>query len=63
MTSAARMEANQHVLYIMRDPQGPPRTTRDPQNVVIGFLKVGYKKLFLLVSIDLGSGGGGSKGV
>lgn len=50
VTSAARMESNQHVLYIMRDPPGPPHRgpPRDPKAVVVGFLKVGYKKLFLL---------------
>ncbi|KAM6188525.1 alpha-tubulin N-acetyltransferase 1 isoform 2-T2 [Sarcoramphus papa] len=44
VTSAARMEANRHVLYILRDADG--RGT--PKGAVIGFLKVGYKKLFLL---------------
>ncbi|XP_074423880.1 alpha-tubulin N-acetyltransferase 1 isoform X4 [Larus michahellis] len=44
VTSAARMEANRHVLYILRAPDG--RGT--PKGAVIGFLKVGYKKLFLL---------------
>ncbi|KAF1578620.1 UNVERIFIED_CONTAM: Alpha-tubulin N-acetyltransferase 1, partial [Eudyptes pachyrhynchus] len=47
VTSAARMEANRHVLYILRDADG--RGT--PKGAVVGFLKVGYKKLFLLVSI------------
>ncbi|NXN11457.1 ATAT acetyltransferase, partial [Indicator maculatus] len=46
VTSAARMESNHHVLYILRDPDG--RST--PRGAVVGFLKVGYKKLFLLVS-------------
>ncbi|XP_064262136.1 alpha-tubulin N-acetyltransferase 1 [Passer domesticus] len=41
VTSAARMESNRHVLYILRD-------TRSPRGAVLGFLKVGYKKLFLL---------------
>ncbi|XP_059693356.1 alpha-tubulin N-acetyltransferase 1 isoform X6 [Haemorhous mexicanus] len=41
VTSAARMESNRHVLYILRD-------TRCPRGAVLGFLKVGYKKLFLL---------------
>ncbi|XP_069630247.1 alpha-tubulin N-acetyltransferase 1 isoform X2 [Haliaeetus albicilla] len=44
VTSATRMEANRHVLYILRDTDG--RGT--PKGAVIGFLKVGYKKLFLL---------------
>ncbi|XP_072777200.1 alpha-tubulin N-acetyltransferase 1 [Taeniopygia guttata] len=41
VTSAARMESNRHVLYMLRD-------TRPPRGAVLGFLKVGYKKLFLL---------------
>ncbi|XP_061300481.1 alpha-tubulin N-acetyltransferase 1 [Pezoporus flaviventris] len=44
VTSASRMETNRHVLYILRDPEG----RRVPKGAVIGFLKVGYKKLFLL---------------
>ncbi|NXT43635.1 ATAT acetyltransferase, partial [Pelecanoides urinatrix] len=51
VTSAARMAANRHVLYILRDAEG--RGT--PKGAVVGFLKVGYKKLFLLVS------GGGAR--
>ncbi|NWH83016.1 ATAT acetyltransferase, partial [Piaya cayana] len=46
VTSAARMETNRHVLYILR---GEGRGT--PKSAVIGFIKVGYKKLFLLVSV------------
>ncbi|NXT93073.1 ATAT acetyltransferase, partial [Anhinga rufa] len=46
VTSATRMETNRHVLYILRNADG--RGT--PKSAVIGFLKVGYKKLFLLVS-------------
>ncbi|XP_067169996.1 LOW QUALITY PROTEIN: alpha-tubulin N-acetyltransferase 1 [Apteryx mantelli] len=45
VTSAARMEANRHVLYILRDAEGPRVTAK---GAVVGFLKVGYKKLFLL---------------
>ncbi|XP_040399061.1 alpha-tubulin N-acetyltransferase 1 isoform X3 [Cygnus olor] len=44
VTSAARMESNRHVLYILRDADGRGTT----KAAVIGFLKVGYKKLFLL---------------
>ncbi|XP_064330110.1 alpha-tubulin N-acetyltransferase 1 isoform X1 [Phalacrocorax carbo] len=44
VTSATRMETNRHVLYILRDADG----RRTPKSAVIGFLKVGYKKLFLL---------------
>ncbi|XP_053907949.1 alpha-tubulin N-acetyltransferase 1 isoform X1 [Cuculus canorus] len=43
VTSAARMETNRHVLYILRsEGRGTPKSA------VIGFIKVGYKKLFLL---------------
>ncbi|NWS64938.1 ATAT acetyltransferase, partial [Chunga burmeisteri] len=54
VTSATRMEANRHVLYILRiqaPPQNPFPLARTPKGAVIGFLKVGYKKLFLLVSV------------
>ncbi|XP_061875783.1 alpha-tubulin N-acetyltransferase 1, partial [Colius striatus] len=44
VTSAARLESNRHVLYILHDGQ----RGGTPKGVVIGFLKVGYKKLFLL---------------
>ncbi|XP_030366658.1 alpha-tubulin N-acetyltransferase 1 isoform X2 [Strigops habroptila] len=44
VTSATRMESNRHVLYILRDTEG----RGPPKGAVIGFLKVGYKKLFLL---------------
>uniref|UniRef100_A0A8C3CA35 Alpha-tubulin N-acetyltransferase 1 n=1 Tax=Cairina moschata TaxID=8855 RepID=A0A8C3CA35_CAIMO len=44
VTSAARMESNRHVLYILRDAEGRGSS----KAAVIGFLKVGYKKLFLL---------------
>ncbi|KAM8793810.1 LOW QUALITY PROTEIN: alpha-tubulin N-acetyltransferase 1 [Eudromia elegans] len=39
VTSAARLERSPHVLYVLRDAVG---------RGVIGFLKVGYKRLFLL---------------
>ncbi|XP_018416160.1 PREDICTED: alpha-tubulin N-acetyltransferase 1 [Nanorana parkeri] len=44
ITSASRMQINQHQLYILKDctPQTAGR------GLVIGFLKVGYKKLFVL---------------
>ncbi|XP_071881001.1 alpha-tubulin N-acetyltransferase 1 isoform X1 [Anas platyrhynchos] len=44
VTSAARMESNRHVLYILRGAEGGGSS----KAAVIGFLKVGYKKLFLL---------------
>ncbi|XP_062454605.1 alpha-tubulin N-acetyltransferase 1 [Rhea pennata] len=44
VTSAARLETNRHVLYILRDAEG----RRAAKGAVVGFLKVGYKKLFLL---------------
>ncbi|XP_059691235.1 LOW QUALITY PROTEIN: alpha-tubulin N-acetyltransferase 1, partial [Gavia stellata] len=50
VTSAARMEANRHVLYILRDAEGRGVSVGGgtPKGAVVGFLKVGYKKLFLL---------------
>ncbi|XP_054832818.1 alpha-tubulin N-acetyltransferase 1 isoform X2 [Eublepharis macularius] len=44
ITSASRMQTNRHVLYILKDSE--VKTTG--KGVVIGFLKVGYKKLFVL---------------
>ncbi|XP_044161503.1 alpha-tubulin N-acetyltransferase 1 isoform X3 [Bufo gargarizans] len=44
ITSASRMQTNQHHLYILKDCT--PKTAG--RGVVIGFLKVGYKKLFVL---------------
>ncbi|XP_040297990.1 alpha-tubulin N-acetyltransferase 1 isoform X2 [Bufo bufo] len=44
ITSASRMKTNQHHLYILKDCA--PKTAG--RGVVIGFLKVGYKKLFVL---------------
>ncbi|XP_061475138.1 alpha-tubulin N-acetyltransferase 1 isoform X2 [Rhineura floridana] len=44
ITSASRMQTNRHVLYILKDSE--PKTTG--KGVIIGFLKVGYKKLFVL---------------
>ncbi|XP_075692496.1 alpha-tubulin N-acetyltransferase 1 isoform X2 [Rhinoderma darwinii] len=44
ITSASRMQTNPHHLYILKDCT--PKTAG--RGVVIGFLKVGYKKLFVL---------------
>ncbi|KAG8448683.1 hypothetical protein GDO86_015674 [Hymenochirus boettgeri] len=44
ITSASRMQINKHHLYILKDCT--PETAG--RGVVIGFLKVGYKKLFVL---------------
>uniref|UniRef100_A0A8D0LAL2 Alpha-tubulin N-acetyltransferase 1 n=1 Tax=Sphenodon punctatus TaxID=8508 RepID=A0A8D0LAL2_SPHPU len=44
ITSASRMQTNRHVLYILKDNELKPTG----KGVVIGFLKVGYKKLFVL---------------
>ncbi|XP_066437657.1 alpha-tubulin N-acetyltransferase 1 isoform X2 [Eleutherodactylus coqui] len=44
ITSASRMQTNQHHLYILKDCT--PKTAG--RGLVIGFLKVGYKKLFVL---------------
>ncbi|PIO37909.1 hypothetical protein AB205_0112550, partial [Aquarana catesbeiana] len=44
ITSATRMQTNQHQLYILKDCTAKTAG----RGVVIGFLKVGYKKLFVL---------------
>ncbi|XP_053329763.1 alpha-tubulin N-acetyltransferase 1 isoform X2 [Spea bombifrons] len=44
ITSASRMQSNKHHLYILKDCT--PKTAG--RGAVIGFLKVGYKKLFVL---------------
>ncbi|KAJ6652883.1 hypothetical protein lerEdw1_010541 [Lerista edwardsae] len=44
ITSASRMQTNRHVLYILKDSEAKTAG----KGVVIGFLKVGYKKLFVL---------------
>ncbi|XP_044838412.1 alpha-tubulin N-acetyltransferase 1 isoform X3 [Mauremys mutica] len=44
ITSASRMQTNHHVLYILKDNE----VKRAGKGAIIGFLKVGYKKLFLL---------------
>ncbi|KAL8212977.1 UNVERIFIED_CONTAM: Alpha-tubulin N-acetyltransferase 1 [Gekko kuhli] len=44
ITSASRMQTNRHVLYILKDNE----VETSGKGVVIGFLKVGYKKLFVL---------------
>ncbi|XP_077335091.1 alpha-tubulin N-acetyltransferase 1 [Lithobates pipiens] len=44
ITSASRMQTNQHQLYILKDCTAKTAG----RGVVIGFLKVGYKKLFVL---------------
>ncbi|XP_028569184.2 alpha-tubulin N-acetyltransferase 1 isoform X5 [Podarcis muralis] len=44
ITSASRMQTNHHVLYILKDSEAKTAG----KGVIIGFLKVGYKKLFVL---------------
>ncbi|XP_033075518.1 alpha-tubulin N-acetyltransferase 1 isoform X7 [Trachypithecus francoisi] len=44
ITSASRMQSNRHVVYILKDSSGRPAG----KGAVIGFIKVGYKKLFVL---------------
>ncbi|XP_025072812.1 alpha-tubulin N-acetyltransferase 1 isoform X4 [Alligator sinensis] len=44
ITSASRMQTNRHVLYILMDHD----VKGSGKGAVIGFLKVGYKKLFVL---------------
>ncbi|XP_038624448.1 alpha-tubulin N-acetyltransferase 1 isoform X2 [Tachyglossus aculeatus] len=44
ITSATRMQSNRHVMYVLKDTAAHPAG----KGAVIGFLKVGYKKLFVL---------------
>nr|XP_016847211.1 PREDICTED: alpha-tubulin N-acetyltransferase 1 isoform X2 [Anolis carolinensis] len=44
ITSTSRMQTNRHVLYILKDSEA--KTVG--KGIIIGFLKVGYKKLFVL---------------
>ncbi|XP_063147401.1 alpha-tubulin N-acetyltransferase 1 isoform X2 [Candoia aspera] len=44
ITSASRMQTNRHVLYILKDTEAK----MTGKGAIIGFLKVGYKKLFVL---------------
>ncbi|XP_036997226.1 alpha-tubulin N-acetyltransferase 1 isoform X3 [Artibeus jamaicensis] len=44
ITSATRMQSNRHVMYVLKDTSARPAG----KGAVIGFLKVGYKKLFVL---------------
>uniref|UniRef100_A0A8C2M6N6 Alpha-tubulin N-acetyltransferase 1 n=1 Tax=Cricetulus griseus TaxID=10029 RepID=A0A8C2M6N6_CRIGR len=44
ITSASRMQSNRHVVYILKDTAARPAG----KGAIIGFLKVGYKKLFVL---------------
>uniref|UniRef100_A0ABZ3NPN2 Alpha-tubulin N-acetyltransferase 1 n=1 Tax=Gadus morhua TaxID=8049 RepID=A0ABZ3NPN2_GADMO len=43
ITSAVKLQSNQHSLYLIKD-----ETSNGGQGAGVGFLKVGYKKLFLL---------------
>ncbi|XP_026203198.1 alpha-tubulin N-acetyltransferase 1 isoform X4 [Anabas testudineus] len=43
ITSASKMQSQKHQLYLMKDGE-----RNGGRGVVVGFLKVGYKKLFLL---------------
>ncbi|XP_073677440.1 alpha-tubulin N-acetyltransferase 1 isoform X2 [Garra rufa] len=43
ITSAAKLQANRHHLYLLKDGE-----QNGGRGVIVGFLKVGYKKLFLL---------------
>ncbi|XP_066580173.1 alpha-tubulin N-acetyltransferase 1 isoform X2 [Amia ocellicauda] len=43
ITSAAKMQSNRHHLYLLKDREG-----NGGRGMAVGFLKVGYKKLFLL---------------
>ncbi|PNI76363.1 ATAT1 isoform 1 [Pan troglodytes] len=44
ITSASRMQSNRHVVYILKDSSARPAG----KGAIIGFIKVGYKKLFVL---------------
>ncbi|XP_008573537.1 PREDICTED: alpha-tubulin N-acetyltransferase 1 isoform X4 [Galeopterus variegatus] len=44
ITSASRMQSNRHVIYVLKDISARPAG----KGAIIGFLKVGYKKLFVL---------------
>ncbi|XP_038954725.1 alpha-tubulin N-acetyltransferase 1 isoform X5 [Rattus norvegicus] len=44
ITSALRMQSNRHVIYVLKDTSARPAG----KGAIIGFLKVGYKKLFVL---------------
>ncbi|KAK2098201.1 Alpha-tubulin N-acetyltransferase 1 [Saguinus oedipus] len=44
ITSASRMQSNRHVVYILKDSLARPAG----KGAIIGFIKVGYKKLFVL---------------
>ncbi|XP_058260519.1 alpha-tubulin N-acetyltransferase 1 isoform X3 [Hemibagrus wyckioides] len=43
ITSAAKLQANKHYLYLLKDGE-----RNGGRGVAVGYLKVGYKKLFLL---------------
>uniref|UniRef100_A0A3P8WS70 N-acetyltransferase domain-containing protein n=1 Tax=Cynoglossus semilaevis TaxID=244447 RepID=A0A3P8WS70_CYNSE len=45
ITSASKLQTQRHQLYLLKD-----RESNGGRGVVVGFLKVGTKKLFLLVS-------------
>ncbi|CAG5865195.1 unnamed protein product [Menidia menidia] len=45
VTSASKLQSQKHQLYVLKDGEGSRNRGRE---VVVGFLKVGYKKLFLL---------------
>uniref|UniRef100_A0A5F9DID8 Alpha-tubulin N-acetyltransferase 1 n=1 Tax=Oryctolagus cuniculus TaxID=9986 RepID=A0A5F9DID8_RABIT len=44
ITSASRMQSNRHVIYVLKDTAARPAG----KGAIIGFIKVGYKKLFVL---------------
>ncbi|KAM9074078.1 alpha-tubulin N-acetyltransferase 1 isoform 6-T6 [Megaptera novaeangliae] len=44
ITSASRMQSNRHVMYILKDTSA----RLAGKGAIVGFLKVGYKKLFVL---------------
>ncbi|KAM9737412.1 alpha-tubulin N-acetyltransferase 1 isoform 5-T5 [Menidia menidia] len=52
VTSASKLQSQKHQLYVLKDGEGSSTLCHSLRNrgreVVVGFLKVGYKKLFLL---------------
>ncbi|XP_036349860.2 alpha-tubulin N-acetyltransferase 1 isoform X2 [Ochotona princeps] len=44
ITSASRMQSNRHVIYVLKDTSARPAG----KGAILGFIKVGYKKLFVL---------------
>lgn len=46
ITSASKLQSQRHELYLLKDAE-----RNGGQGVIVGFIKIGYKKLFLLDSV------------